>query len=166
MATNTQIMIQRPSATHLLQIPDLWLEMQQELAQNSLEKHGSEALQARKAKYERQLRQWYQDPAVFMLIGVRMMGDERAGEVVAYMIARLEEGEGPPRLGRLVDLYVRPSLRGNNLAKNMVEAASGWLRVQGCEYLEASTLTSNRSGMAFLASTQFQLYSSVLRKPL
>lgn len=160
----TQIMIQPPVATTLVEIADLWEAMQTELADPPLPEQ--------KAAYEQQLRDWYRDPAAFILTGVRMpavhMPDEsKVGEVVAFMISRLEEGvPGQPRFGRLIDLYVRPSLRGNNLAQHMVEAASGWMRAQGCAYLEAGTLTSNRRGMAFLAGAQFHLHSSVLRKRL
>lgn len=121
-------------------------------------------LESQKAAYEQQLREWYRDPAVFMLVGMRMIGDEKAGELVAFMVSRLENTQ--PRYGRIIDLYVQPSLRGNKLARHMVEAASGWMRAQKCAFLEASVLTSNRSGMGFLASTEFQLHSSVLRKRL
>lgn len=211
-------MIQRPSATDLWQIADLWANMQEELAQTVAWRRGSSdpspsqrpadpveqsgadksdatapttgsaaepseesavpaeespaqahespgaTLESQKAAYEQQLRDWYRDPAVFMLVGVRMMGDERVGEVVAFMVSRLEDAQ--PRFGRIIDLYVQPSLRGNKLARNMVEAASGWMRAQKGAFLEASVLTSNRSGMGFLASTEFQLHSSVLRKRL
>lgn len=154
--TETQIMVQVPVAMQLPQVAELWSEMQEEL-----ELPVSD--EAKKA-YEKQLRVWHMDPSVFMLSGMRMLGDARAGQLVAFMVAVMHEG--PPRHGRIVDLYVQPSLRGNNLARNMVEAASGWLKAQGCAFLEAGTLTRNRPGMAFLASLQFQLYSSVLRKPL
>lgn len=150
-------MVQVPSATHLIDIADLWAEMQKELGQTA-------DLEERKQKYEAELRDMYRDRKVFSLAGVRMMGDERAGEVVAFMNARLVDADPP--YGRLIDLYVQPSLRGNNLAKHMLEAATGWLRAQKAEFIEVSTLTKNRLGMAFLAEAEFQLHSSVLRKTL
>lgn len=189
--TTTPIMVQPPAATDLWQIADLWAAMHAELAPavtptdpeptdpaptdpaptspasdpapTDPAATGAPSA-AQKSAYEEQLRAWYRDPAVFMLVGVRPMGDEHAGQIVAFMIARAEDGRR--RYGRLLDLYVRPSLRGNNLARHMVEAAAGWLRAQRCEFLEADVLVRNRSGMAFLASTDFQLYSSVLRKKL
>lgn len=171
-------MIQPPAAAQLPQIADLWEFMQEEWQKadpwrRDLAPQGGESATVAaesagadegKAAYETQLRQWYRDPAAFLLVGVRPMGHEEAGAVVAFIVSRLEQG--PPRYGRIIDLYVQPSLRGNNLARHMVEAASGWMRAQGARYLEADVLTSNRPGMAFFASTQFQLYSSVLRKPL
>lgn len=156
MSESTQIMVQMPAALQLPQMADMWEAMHAEL--------GHTVTDEEKAEYERDLRERYRDRTVFMLVGMRPMGDERAGELVAYMVSRLQEGE--PRHGIIEDLYVQPSFRGNNLARHMVEAASGWLRAQGCKFLEAGTLTSNRRGMAFLASMQFQLHSSVLRRPL
>lgn len=157
----TQIMIQPPVATNLIEIANLWADMQAEIAQPPLPEETK--------AYEGRLRDLYRDPKAFILTGVRMFGaqlpvDANVGEVVAFMVSRLEEG--PPRHGRIVDVYVRPSLRGNELGRRMIEAAAGWMRAQGCTFLEAGTLTSNRRGMAFLARGDFQLHSSVLRKRL
>lgn len=137
------------------------------------------ALLVHQAEYEQQLRKWYRDDKTFMLVGARDVYHENAGEIVAYSIARIEDvsslydrvpggvgSGGTHRFGRIVDLYVRPSLRGNNLARRMLEATAGWMRAQQCAFLEADVLTSNRSGMGFLASTGFQLHSSTVRKQL
>lgn len=206
MPKRTTIMIRPPSAMDLIQISELWLAMQCEWhhgapwrgrvpeptdppqhADETPPEPGSslddvsddDSLRAQQIKYDEQLREWYRDEKTFMLVGARDVGEENAGELVAYIVACMEDVQGVPghppehpgprdiqRFGRIVDLYVRPSLRGNDLAKRMVEATAGWMQAQQCAFLEADVLTSNRSGMGFLASTGFQLHRSIMRRPL
>ncbi len=50
----------------------------------------------------------------------------------------------PHRFGYLMDLCVKSSCRGKGIGKQLLDAAKGWIRQRGLEYLELSVLEENK----------------------
>src|SRR5690606_2529146 len=78
--------------------------------------------------YAQRVTEWFEDPDIYMLVGVK---ETPAPEAVAYVVMRVlrpeaSQGEGEEPTGRLIGLYVRPSLRRNGLGTRLLGAACGW----------------------------------------
>jgi ribosomal protein S18 acetylase RimI-like enzyme len=92
-----------------------------------------------------------------------------AETVVGICIVRVDRA--PPILeeterGEITDLFVRPEARRGGVARELADAALGWLRAAGVQRVEIQVAVGNAEGQAFWRALGFGDLMDVLQKRL
>lgn len=91
----------------------------------------------------------------------------RSDEIVGYIFAMIKQK--PPvfeenRVGEIGDTFVREDAHGNDVGRNLVEAASKWLKDMGMKSIEVNMYMDNALANAFWSSMNFESYFLTRRK--
>ncbi len=80
---------------------------------------------------------------------------EADGIVIGFVqssVCKLERGiryHGEKTIGRIDNIYVRPEARGTGAARELMEAAKGWMRSQELSAAESYIVTGNVQSLRF-----------------
>ncbi len=87
---------------------------------------------------------------------------EQDGRVNGYALGKLES----PRVGYLSDLYVRPEVRRNGVAKALMRGVAAWVHEQGADVVALHVTTSNTNARLIYDRLGFIEESLFLYSPL
>jgi ribosomal protein S18 acetylase RimI-like enzyme len=111
------------------------------------------------------------DAAIFVVDDPKASANEVAegGAILGICIVRVDRA--PPILeeterGEITDLFVRPEARRAGIARELADAALGWLRAAGVARVEIQVAVGNAEGQAFWRALGFGDLMDVLQKRL
>lgn len=93
------------------------------------------------------------------------------GVPAGYLIARLHEPQEHEhdvhhRLGRVDEVYVDPSFRGDGIGRRLLETAAAWMRRRGARLIRLEVFGWNEPALGFYQRLGFRITEYVLEAPL